>query len=558
MLGLWLAACASPPPVADLVLRNGRLLTMDDARPVAQALAARGGRIVAVGSNADVAPYVGASTRTIDLRGQLAIPGFIEAHGHFVGLGESRLGLELTGTTSWPQIVQAVAAAVRRAGPGQWITGRGWHQDKWTAVPEPNVEGFPTHASLDAVSPDNPVVLVHASGHGVFVNARALALSGITRATSNPPGGDILKDAGGEPAGFLRENAAQLVKRGAGEPEPSVAAATSRFREVLRLADQEAIAKGITSFQDAGEPFGTIDALRSAVDRGDLRVRLWVMVQGRVAELSDRLERYKAIGYGNNMLTVRAIKVYADGAMGSRGAWLLQPYADKPDSVGLPRPELATLPQVARLAIERGYQLAVHAIGDRANREVLNVYEAAFKAAGRSGAELRWRIEHAQQLSAADIPRFARLGVIASMQPIHATSDGGWVGDRIGPARIEEGAYVWRKLLASGAALAVGTDVPVEDLDPIANYYAAVTRTLTDGRVFTGGQRFSRMEALRAFTLGNAFAALEDSIKGSLTVGKLADVTVLSKDITAVPDDEIRSARVVNTIVGGQIRYEAR
>jgi len=558
MLGLWLAACASPPPVADLVLRNGRLLTMDDARPVAQALAARGGRIVAVGSNADVAPYVGASTRTIDLRGQLAIPGFIEAHGHFVGLGESRLGLELTGTTSWPQIVQAVAAAVRRAGPGQWITGRGWHQDKWTAVPEPNVEGFPTHASLDAVSPDNPVVLVHASGHGVFVNARALALSGITRATSNPPGGDILKDAGGEPAGFLRENAAQLVKRGAGEPEPSVAAATSRFREVLRLADQEAIAKGITSFQDAGEPFGTIDALRSAVDRGDLRVRLWVMVQGRVAELSDRLERYKAIGYGNNMLTVRAIKVYADGAMGSRGAWLLQSYADKPDSVGLPRPELATLPQVARLAIERGYQLAVHAIGDRANREVLNVYEAAFKAAGRSGAELRWRIEHAQQLSAADIPRFARLGVIASMQPIHATSDGGWVGDRIGPARIEEGAYVWRKLLASGAALAVGTDVPVEDLDPIANYYAAVTRTLTDGRVFTGGQRFSRMEALRAFTLGNAFAALEDSIKGSLTVGKLADVTVLSKDITAVPDDEIRSARVVNTIVGGQIRYEAR
>jgi len=219
---------------------------------------------------------------------------------------------------------------------------------------------------------------------------------------------------------------------------------------------------------------------------------------------------------------------------------------------------MATLPQVARLAIEQGYQLAVHAIGDRANREVLNVYEAAFKAAGRSGAELRWRIEHAQQLSAADIPRFARLGVIASMQPVHATSDGGWVGDRLGPARIEEGAYVWRKLLASGAALAVGTDVPVEDLDPIANYYAAVTRTLTDGRVFTGGQRFSRMEALRAFTLGNAFAALEDSIKGSLTVGKLADVTVLSKDITAVPDDEIRSARVVNTIVGGQIRYEAR
>ena len=221
-------------------------------------------------------------------------------------------------------------------------------------MPEPNVEGFPTHASLDAVSPDNPVVLVHASGHGVFVNARALALSGITRATSNPPGGDILRDARGEPAGFLRENAAQLVKRGAGEPAPSAADTASRFRDVLRLADQEAIAKGVTSFQDAGEPFATLDGLRSAVDRGDLRVRLWVMVQGGVAELSDKLDRYRTIGYGNDMLTVRAIKVYADGAMGSRGAWLLQPYTDKPDSVGLPRPEMATLPQVARLAVERG------------------------------------------------------------------------------------------------------------------------------------------------------------------------------------------------------------
>ncbi|HEV8394555.1 MAG TPA: amidohydrolase [Vicinamibacterales bacterium] len=559
MLATWLAACASPPPpAADLVLRNGRLLTMDGARPEARALAARAGRIVFVGADADVARYIGPSTTTVDLQGRLAIPGFIEAHGHFVGLGESKLGLDLTGTTSWPQIVQAVAGAVARARPGQWIVGRGWHQDKWTAVPEPNVEGFPTHASLDAVSPDNPVVLVHASGHGAFVNARALALSGITRATSNPPGGDILKDARGEPAGFLRENAAQLVKRGAGEPDPSVAEVASRFRDALRLADQEAISKGVTSFQDAGEPFGTIDALRSAVDRGELRVRLWVMVQGRVAELSDALARYKAIGYGNDMLTVRAIKVYADGAMGSRGAWLLQPYADTPESVGLPRPDMATLPQVARLAIEQGYQLAVHAIGDRANREVLNVYEAALTAAGRRGVDLRWRIEHAQQLNAADIPRFGAIGVIASMQPVHATSDGSWVGERIGPARLEEGAYVWRKLLASGAALAVGTDVPVEDVDPIANYYAAVTRRLADGRVLTGDQRLTRLEALRAFTLNNAFAAFEESIKGSLSVGKLADVTVLSKDITAVPDDEIRSARVVYTIVGGKVRYEAR
>ena len=560
VVALCLAACApapSPPELADLVLRNGRLVTMDPERPEAQALAARGGRIVFVGPDAGAAPFIGPGTTTIDLEGQLAVPGFIEAHGHFVGLGETKLGLDLTGTTSWPQIVQAVAAAVGRARPGQWIAGRGWHQDKWTSPPQPNVEGFPTHASLDAVSPDNPVILTHASGHGVFVNARALALSGITSATRNPPGGEILKDARGEPAGFLSENAAQLVQRGAGEPEPTAEERAARLREALRLADQEAIAKGVTSFQDAGEPFAAIDGIRAAVDRGDVRVRLWVMASGSLAELGANLDRYRTVGYANDRLTVRGIKEYADGAMGSRGAWLLAPYADKPDSVGLPRPGMDTLPQVARLAMEKGYQLAVHAIGDRANREVLNVYERAFASAGRSGAELRWRIEHAQHLNGADIPRFAALGVIASMQPVHATSDGSWVGDRLGPARLDEGAYVWRKLLASGAALAAGTDVPVEDVDPIANYYAAVTRRLADGRVLTGGQKLTRMEALRILTMGNAFAAFEESIKGSLTVGKLADVTVLSKDITTVPDDDIRSARVVYTSVGGQIVYVA-
>ncbi len=492
----------------------------------------------------------------IDLHGQLAIPGFIEGHGHFVGIGESKLGLDLTGTTSWDQIVQMVADAVKTAQPGQWIVGRGWHQDKWTSKPNPNVEGFPTHASLDDVSTNNPVVLTHASGHGVFVNAKALALSGVTRATPDPQGGEILKGKNGDPVGFLRENAAQLVRRGAGEPSPTPEQAAARAREVLRLADDEAIAKGITTFQDAGEPFAAIDRMKEAIDRGHLRVRLWVMVRGSVAELSASLDKYKVIGYGRDMLTVRAIKEYADGALGSRGAWLLEPYADKPDSVGLFRPTMATLPDTAKLAIDHGYQLAVHAIGDRANREVLNVYQAAFKAAGKNGGELRWRIEHAQHLNRVDIPRFGALGVIASMQPVHATSDGGWVPDRIGDARAEEGAYVWQKLIRTGAVVATGTDAPVEDLDPILNYYAAVTRRLADDRVFNGDQRMTRMEALKAYTLVNAFAAFEENLKGSLSVGKLADITVLSKDITTVPDAEIRSAKVVYTIVGGTVRYQ--
>jgi predicted amidohydrolase YtcJ len=546
----------TPPMPADLVLQNGRIVTIDDTVPEAQALASSGDRIVFVGSTGDVARYIGPSTNVIDLKGQLAIPGFIEGHGHFVGIGESKLGLDLTGSTSWNQIVQMVAEAVQRAKPGQWIVGRGWHQDKWASKPQPNVEGFPTHASLDVVSPNNPVVLTHASGHGVFVNAAALGLSGITRGTSNPEGGDILKDGSGEPTGFLRENAAQLVRRGAGEPSPTPEQAAARAREVLRLADREVIAKGITTFQDAGEPFVAIDSMKAAIDREDLHVRLWVMVQGSLTDLAANLDKYKVIGYGSGMLTVRAIKEFADGALGSRGAWLLEPYADKPDSVGLSRPTMATLPDTAKLAIDHGYQLAVHAIGDRANREVLNVYEGAFKAANKKGSDLRWRIEHAQHLNQADVPRFAALGVIASMQPVHATSDGGWVPGRIGNARADDGAYVWQKLMRSGAVVTAGTDAPVEDVDPILNYYAAVTRRLSDGRVFNGDQNMSRMEALRALTLANAFAAFEENVKGSLTAGKLADVTVLSKDITRVADDEIRTAKVVYSIVGGRIAYQ--
>jgi predicted amidohydrolase YtcJ len=553
------SACSGTPvPLtpADLVLQNGRIVTIDDTVPEAQALASSGDRIVFVGSTADVGKYIGAATKVIDLHGQFAIPGFIEGHGHFFGIGESKLGLDLTGTTSWNQIVQMVADAVKIAQPGQWIVGRGWHQDKWTSKPQSNVEGFPTHASLDVVSPNHPVVLTHASGHGVFVNAKALVLSGVTRATPNPQGGEILKDRNGDPIGFLRENAAQLVRRGTGEPSPTPEQAAARAREVLRLADQEVISKGITTFQDAGESFAAIDRLKDAVDGGDLRVRLWVMVHGSVAELAANLGKYRVIGYGHDMLTVRAIKEYADGAMGSRGAWLLEPYADRPDSIGLSRPTILTLPDTAKLAIDHGYQLAVHAIGDRANREVLNVYEAAFKAAGKPGGDLRWRIEHAQHLNRVDIPRFGLLGVIASMQPVHATSDGGWVADRIGDTRAEEGAYVWQKLMRSGAVVTSGTDAPVEDVDPILNYYAAVTRKLADGRVFNGDQTMSRMEALKAYTLVNAFAAFEENVKGSLAVGKLADITVLSKDITNVPDEEIRNAKVLYTIVGGKICYQ--
>jgi len=555
-LGAHFAAQAPVPP-ADLVLRNGRIVTLDATTPDAQALAARAGHIVAVGSNAEIQRHVGTSTQVIDLAGQLATPGFIEGHGHFTGIGQMKLGLELQNAKTWDDIVAMVADAVKQAKPGQWIDGRGWHQEKWSRPPEPNVEGFPTHASLDAVSPNNPVVLTHASGHGVFVNAKAMALSGITRDSPNPDGGEILKDTNGDPVGFLRERAAALVKHGAGEPAPTPAEAEARARKVLELADQEVTSKGITTFEDAGSPPAVIDHMKRLIDSHDLKVRLWVMIGARdTPNLASVLDPYRMLGYDDGHLTVRAIKAYMDGALGSRGAWLLEPYSDKPDSTGLQVTPLDEIRRIAQLAIDHNYQFCIHAIGDRANREVLNVYEDAFKKNNKNGKALRWRIEHAQHLSAADIPRFGQLGVIASMQAIHCTSDAPYVIARLGAARAEEGAYVWQKLMKSGAVVTNGTDSPVEDVDPIPNYYAAVTRKTANGTVFYGDQKMSRMEALRAYTTLNAYAAFEEDVKGTLSIGKFADVTVFTKDITTVPDDQITTAKVVYTIVGGKVVYK--
>jgi predicted amidohydrolase YtcJ len=544
------AAQAQP---ADLVLRNGRIVTLDERTPTAEAIASRDGRIVAVGSNAEIARLVGPSTQVIDLAGQFAMPGFIEGHGHFAGIGAGKLGLELMNTKSWDEIVHMVAEAVERAKPGQWIVGRGWHQEKWTSTPQPNVEGFPTRASLDKVSPNNPVILTHASGHASFANAKAMELSKLTAATANPNGGEILKDKDGTPTGLLRETASGLIRRGVGEPSPTAEEAEARERKILELADREVISKGITSFQDAGSSFDTVNRIKRAIDENQMHVRLWVMIRGGNAA---SLKAGRVIGYGNNMLTVRAIKITADGALGSRGAWLLEPYADKADSTGLATVPVERMTPMAQEALEAGYQVCIHAIGDRANREVLNIYEAAFKKNNRNGRDLRWRVEHAQHLSAADIPRFGQLGVIASMQGVHCTSDAPWVEPRLGARRAEEGAYVWQKLMKSGAVVTNGTDAPVEDVDPIASYYATVTRKASDGKVFYGDQKMTRLEALKSYTLSNAFAAFEEDVKGSLVVGKLADITVLTKDITTVPDDEIRQAKVAYTIVGGKVVYK--
>lgn len=540
---------------ADLVLTNGRIVTVEDAQAEAQAIAINGDKITALGSSGAMEKYVGPNTRVIDLHGQLAIPGLIESHGHFTGVGESRLQLNLMTAQSWDEIVAMVAEAVKRARPGQWIYGRGWHQEKWTARPQPNVEGFPTHASLDKVSPDNPVLLVHASGHASFANAKAMALSGIRRPTESPRGGEILRDASGDATGLLRETASGLIKRGAGEPEPTSEEREARARRVLELATEESLSKGITTFEDAGSPLATIDRMKRMVDEGKIGVRLWVMVRQPNAVIAPTLAQYRLIDYGNGHLTVRAIKKQIDGALGSRGAWLLEPYADKPESTGLETTPVAEIEATARLAIQNGYQLCVHAIGDRGNRETLDIFERTFNA-NPTKKDLRWRVEHAQHLSAQDIPRFGRLGVIASMQGVHCTSDAPYVTERLGATRAQEGAYVWQKLMQSGATIANGTDAPVEDVDPIASYYASVSRKLKDGSVFYPDQRMTRMEALKSYTINGAYAAFEEANRGSLKPGKFADITVLSKDILKVPEDEIPSAKVAYTIVGGRILYQ--
>jgi predicted amidohydrolase YtcJ len=543
-----------PAPPADLVLLNGKIVTLETPAEV-RALAARAGRIVALGSDAEVKRFVGPGTEVIDVGGQLVIPGFIEGHGHFTGVGQAQLQLNLMKAASWDEIVGMVAAAVKQAKPGQWIYGRGWHQEKWKAPPAPGVEGFPTHDTLSRVSPDNPVLLTHASGHASFANAKAMQLSDVDAATPNPAGGDFLKDASGKPTGMFRETASRLIRAGTGEPDPTPAEAAARARRILELASAEVVSKGVTSFQDAGSSFADVDLMKTMIDEGKIANRLWVMLRVGNQALAANLAKYKTIDYGGGFLTVRAIKRSIDGALGSRGAWLLEPYADKPGDTGRNTTPVAEIAETAKLALEHGFQLCVHAIGDRANRETLNIFEEAFK--GRDGRSLRWRVEHAQHLHPADIPRFGKMGVIASMQGVHCTSDAPYVLARLGTRRAEEGAYVWQKLMQSGALVTNGTDAPVEDVSPIASYYATVSRRLSDGSVFYPDQRMSRIEALKSYTANPAYAAFEEESKGSLKVGKYAELVVLSTDILTIAEAEIPSAEVRLTVVGGKVKYRA-
>ncbi len=518
------------------VLVVGRIHTLDPARPLAEAVLVHGGKIACVGAERECAPRAGAGAARIHVGS--AVPGLVDAHGHVQGLGESRSELSCADARDEEGCAAAVRARVRSAAPGSWIRGRGWDQNRWPG------SRFPSEASLTRAAPDHPVVLVRVDGHASWVNARALAAAGIGPATPDPPGGRILRAPDGRPTGILLDAAQDLVF--AKLPQPTAA----EIEEQLLAGLRELAALGLTGVHDAGVPPATLDAYArlAEADRLPLRVYAMILGEGPLPALKAEMARWKGrreVG----LLTVRAVKLFADGALGSRGAALHEDYSDDPGNRGL----LLMSPDVLRAkvhaVVRAGMQPAVHAIGDRAVSVVLDAYQAA----GDIRA-LRPRIEHLQIVLERDVPRLSAVGVVASMQPIHATSDAPWVAARLGAGTERyRGAYAWRTVLRAGVPLAFGSDFPVESADPRAGLAAAEERIGRDGKPYTPEQRLGREEALRAYTAGAAYAAFAEGRRGMIREGLDADLTLFAEDLLEVPAARLPAVPVAHVVVGGRV-----
>lgn len=542
---------------ADLVIHHANVYTVHIDQPKAEAVAIKDGKILFVGSNSEVGQFVGNTTEQIDAKGQFLMPGFIEGHGHIHGMGASLVNLNLMKAKNWEEIVSMVADAVKKAKPGEWIIGRGWHQEKWDRSPVANYLGYPYHETLDAVSPNNPVLLTHASGHSSYVNNIGLQLAGIKASTPNPIGGDIVKDKNGKIVGVLEETAQGLVGKVYAEwiRQRPLAERKADWVKSIYLAEQECLRHGVTSFVDAGSSFDQVAWMKELAEIGKLNIRHWVMVREGITNLQKNASILPIQDAGNAHLTVKSIKVSLDGALGSYGAWLLEPYSDRKEFYGQNTFDIPELKKIAAFAWEKNLQLCVHAIGDRANRETIHIFSEQIKR--NKGKDHRWRVEHAQHVDPTEIPRFKEWNIIASMQGIHCTSDAPYVIKRLGEARAASGAYMWRAFMNAGVLVNNGTDVPVEDIDPFANIYASVTRKLSDGTTFFPEQKMSRAEAIYSYTLANAKAQFEEGQKGSIAVGKFADLILLSNDLINCTDEAIQSTKVVLTLVGGKVLYKA-
>lgn len=560
LLSLTIFSCSEKKTPADLIIRGGTIYTVEEGSPVVEAVAVLGDKIVYAGDLKNVAQYEGENTRVIDLAGKTMTPGFIEGHGHFFGVGYFEIDLDLMKAKNYDEIVEMVRVAAENAQPGQWILGRGWHQEKWDTSPVETVKGFQTHDKLSAVSPNNPVVLEHASGHAVQVNARAMEIAGVNQLSIenlksvSDEGGEIIRDKNGNPTGIFNELATGLIYK----YMPS--ADDDRDRQAIELATNSCWRNGITSFHDAGASRRNIEFFRQAKKDGTLGVRLYVMLAGDdKAMINEWIKKGPEVDSAN-MLTIRSIKLFCDGALGSRGAWLLEPYTDRADFHGMATLPMDSVLSISRRALKAGFQVCSHAIGDRANKEILDRYETAFRE-NPAVKDHRFRIEHAQHLHPADIHRFGQLGVIPAMQAVHLSSDRPWAIDRLGEKRIKEGAYMWQALLKSGAKIVNGTDAPVEPITPIASFFSSVTRQTLKGQPAGGyepAQKMTRGQALKSYTLDAAYGAFEENVKGSILPGKLADFTVFSKDIMTVSDDQILSTEVSMTILGGKVVYEKK
>ena len=534
---------ATPAP-ADLIVTNARIYTVDDGHPFVSALAVRDGKVAFIGSVHEASLLRGPNTHVIDATGRTVIPGMVDAHAHLFGLGEFLRSIDLTDTRSYDEIVSRVGARVKQATAGRWVIGRGWDQNKWGNT------RFPTHEALSSVSPNNPVVLERIDGHALLANAAAMRAAGVTAATKDPAGGRIEREANGAPTGVFVDNAMEIIDRVI--PPMSHDEMTSTALAAVKESNRW----GLTGLHDPGEPRAVLDVFEELAKAGTFTLRVYAMISDDSAAIEHYFQRGPQNALYDSHLWIRAIKLYADGALGSRGAALLDPYTDDPKNSGLLKSTPEHLRDVSTRALQHGFQVATHAIGDRGNRIALDAYEAALKAVPT--VDHRFRIEHVQVLDHADIPRFAQLGVIPSMQAVHQTSDMYWAANRLGYARTF-GAYAWRSLLNTGVIIPNGSDFPVERVNPLFSFHAAVSRQ-DDNNWPPGGwfpeQKMTREEALKAMTIWPAYAAFQEQAMGSLAVGKLADFVILDRDIMTIPDSEILGTNVLATYIGGRVVFE--
>ena len=557
---LLLTACSGPKKeTATLLIHGGPIYTVDSVQTKVEAVVTKDSIILFAGNLEEAEKYKNEQTQIINLEGKTMTPGLIEGHGHFMGLGNAELEIDLLNTTSYQEIVDIVAEAVKNAEPGEWIIGGGWHQSKWDTLPADAVNGFQTHDLLSAVTPDNPVYLFHASGHAGFANAKAMEIAGLQILSKEGidkfeiEGGEVIRDKTGRPTGIFNERAQGLIYQFIPEDSPEKKA------KAFDLAVEACHRNGITSFHDAGIGRGTLTDYQNAKAANKMNVRIYAMLRGGDKDLLNEWYKKGPFIDPNNRLTIRSIKLSCDGALGSRGAWLLEPYTDRPGHYGHETLPMEMVLETALNGLRNGFQVCSHAIGDRANKEILDRYEAAFEELPNLKTDHRFRIEHAQHLHPDDIPRFAELGVIPAMQAIHLSSDRSWAIDRLGEKRIKEGAYMWQDLLKSGIPIVNGTDVPVEPLNPIASLYASISRKTLKGTPEGGyepEQKMTREQALRSYTLDAAYGAFEEKIKGSITAGKLADFTIYNQDIMTIPEDEFLKTEIAMTIFNGDVVYK--